>query len=137
MSRRCAPTSSSSPARDWPSIEVLPATEAYVARIAEVGRSWSGGLVAHHYVRYLGDLSGGQILGRAIARVYDLPERTGTSAYFFEEIASPKGFKEEYRAALDALPWDAEERARVADEANVAFHCNAELFHQLSATRVG
>lgn len=120
---------------DWEAIEVLPATVAYADRIREVA-TWSGGLLAHHYVRYLGDLSGGQIIGRAIARIYELPDGAGTSAYSFAEIASPKAFKEHYRAQLDALPWDADERARVAVEANVAFQCNSELFRELSAPRV-
>jgi heme oxygenase (biliverdin-producing, ferredoxin) len=123
--------------REWDSIEVLPATDAYCERIREVSATSSGGLLAHHYVRYLGDLSGGQILGRAIARVYELPDHLGTSAYFFDEIASPKAFKESYRAHLDAVPWDADERARVALEANVAFTCNTSLFRDLTSSRVG
>ncbi|HRE02054.1 MAG TPA: biliverdin-producing heme oxygenase, partial [Ilumatobacteraceae bacterium] len=35
------------------------ATLAFVARLEEVGSTWPGGYIAHHYVRYLGDLSGG------------------------------------------------------------------------------
>ena len=123
--------------REWEAIEVLPSTEAYCARIRDVAATSSGGLLAHHYVRYLGDLSGGQILGRAIARVYELPDGLGTSAYFFAEITSPKAFKETYRTQLDALPWDDAARARVAGEAIVAFSCNTAVFHELSSTRVG
>ena len=122
--------------REWRAIEVLPATDAYCERILEVSARSSGGLVAHHYVRYLGDLSGGQVLGRAIARVYDLPDHLGTSAYHFEAIDSPKAFKESYRANLDALPWSTEQRAVAALEANVAFECNTALFRDLSASRV-
>ena len=117
-------------------VAVLPSTAAYCDRIRVASAASSGGLVAHHYVRYLGDLSGGQVLGRAIARVYDLPDGAGTTAYHFDEIESPKAFKDAYRAHLDALPWGADERARVATEANVAFACNAALFAELTATRV-
>ena len=45
---------------------VQPATVAYVDRLHEVAGSWAGGFVAHHYVRYLGDLSGGQVVGRRV-----------------------------------------------------------------------
>jgi heme oxygenase len=114
---------------------VLPETTAYAERIREVGTASSGGLLAHHYVRYLGDLSGGQILGRIVARVYELPDGLGTSAYHFAEIESPKRFKDAYRAAVDALPWSDAERARVVDEAVVAFQCNRAIFEALEALR--
>ncbi|MDP2014758.1 MAG: biliverdin-producing heme oxygenase, partial [Actinomycetota bacterium] len=42
------------------------ATRAYANRIAEVAQSWPLGLLAHHYTRYMGDLSGGRILGSAL-----------------------------------------------------------------------
>jgi heme oxygenase len=117
---------------DWSAqIETLPATEAYCERI-RASAAWNGGIVAHHYVRYLGDLSGGQFLGRVVARVYDLPDGLGTSLYRFDDIASPKAFKEAYRAHLDAAPWDTVERARIVDEANAAFACNSAIFSALS-----
>jgi len=120
---------------DWADeIPTVPATDAYGARIREVA-DWSGGLLAHHYVRYMGDLSGGQILGRVVARVYELPDGFGTAAYRFEDIDSPKRFKDDYRVALDELAWDAEERDRVAAEAVVAFDCNTAIFRELEATR--
>lgn len=45
-----------------------PAAEAYRARIAAA--SWGGALVAHHYTRYLGDLSGGQAIGKVLNRTF-------------------------------------------------------------------
>ncbi|HEX5588235.1 MAG TPA: biliverdin-producing heme oxygenase [Acidimicrobiia bacterium] len=118
---------------DWAEqIETVHATDAYCARI-RTSAEWNGGLVAHHYVRYLGDLSGGQFLGRVVARVYDLPDGHGTSLYRFDDIASPKAFKELYRAQLDAAPWTTDERARIVDEANAAFACNSAIFTAMSA----
>ena len=121
---------------DWRDLALVAATDEYCDRMRATCFDWSGGLVAHHYVRYLGDLSGGQILGRVVARVYELPDGLGTSAYRFEEIDSPKRFKDEYRARLDALPWDTDERERVAHEAVHAFTNNTAIFHDLHATRV-
>lgn len=117
-------------------ISLVPATNEYCERLRATCFDWSGGLVAHHYVRYLGDLSGGQIVGRVIARVYELPDGLGTAAYRFDGIESPKRFKDEYRARLDALPWSPEERERVAAEAVEAFARNTAVFRDLHATRV-
>ncbi|MET0895654.1 MAG: biliverdin-producing heme oxygenase [Acidimicrobiia bacterium] len=115
---------------------VLNSTEEYCDRLRNVCVEWPGGLVAHHYVRYLGDLSGGQFLGRVIARVYDLPDGAGTKMYRFAEIDSPKRFKDDYRDQLDAVPWDATERALVVDEANRAFAFNTAIFSELTRTRL-
>jgi heme oxygenase len=117
-------------------LATLPATEAYCERMRARCFDWSGGLLAHHYVRYLGDLSGGQILGRVVTRVYELPDGRGSSAYRFEAIASPKRFKDRYRAHLDALPWDADERERVVAEAVDAFGYNTAVFDELCATHL-
>ncbi len=114
---------------------LVPATIDYCDRVREIGATWTGGLLAHHYVRYLGDLSGGQILGRVIQRVYELPDGLGTAAYRFEHIDSPKRFKDEYRDALDRVPFDDDERARIVAEANRAFAHNTAMFEELSAAR--
>ena len=104
----------------------LPATQAYVDRLHEIA-NWPGGYLAHHYTRYLGDLSGGQIIRTMLQRHYGLGEE-GIAFYRFPEITKPKVFKDEYRAALDAVPFDEAERERVLEEANVAFRCNEAMF---------
>ena len=80
----------------------------------EAAAEWGGLLVAHHYTRYLGDLSGGQAIGRILDREFELGGR-GISFYAFPEIPKPKPYKDAYRARLDALGTDAEEKARVVD----------------------
>ncbi|MEH3034681.1 MAG: biliverdin-producing heme oxygenase [Aeromicrobium erythreum] len=107
------------------------ATDAYVARI-EATRAWGGLYVAHHYTRYLGDLSGGQVIGRALTREYDLAPGEGIAFYRFEAVPKPKPYKDAYRAALDALPLDTTQRDRVLDEVRVVFGLNGALFAELS-----
>ncbi|WP_394279531.1 heme oxygenase (biliverdin-producing) [Microbacterium sp.] len=117
---------------DWRErIAPLPTTERYVARIREVGATWPGGFVAHHYTRYLGDLSGGLFIGRLMARQFGF-ETKGVAFYTFEEIADPAAFKEDYRRRLDAVPWDAAERERVIDEVLRAYQYNTDLFIDLA-----
>ena len=49
-------------------------------------------LLAHAYVRYLGDLSGGQTIRHILAKAYGLDEAAGTgvSFYAFKELRSAK-----------------------------------------------
>lgn len=110
--------------------EASPATAAYVARIL-ASSSWGGLFVAHHYTRYLGDLSGGQAIGRILTREFDLVGE-GVAFYGFAEVPKPKLYKDAYRARLDALPFDAEQRGRVLDEVKVVFGLNGALFAELS-----
>lgn len=108
---------------------VLPATRRYAERIAEVAAAWPGGFVAHHYTRYLGDLSGGLHIGR----VLDRQLAGGTDFYRFPGIANPKRFKDGYRAALDTAPWDEDERARIVAEVARSYASNQAVFAELQA----
>jgi heme oxygenase len=108
-----------------------PATDAYVARIADVCTAWPGGFVAHHYVRYLGDLSGGQLIRRILARHYDITDGAGLSFYVFDQLDNGVEFKKAYRARLDDAPWDDAEKSRIVDEARRAFEHNIALFASL------
>jgi heme oxygenase len=107
----------------------------YVDRIEKVGATWPGGFVAHHYTRYLGDLSGGQFIGRLMARRFGF-ETNGIGFYLFQDIADPRAFKEVYRDQLDAAPWDAAEKERVIDEVLLAYRLNTELFDDLARAKV-
>lgn len=120
---------------DWrESITPLPTTQRYVDRIRAVGTVWAGGFVAHHYTRYLGDLSGGLFIGRLMQRRFGF-DTNGIGFYLFAEIADPKAFKEVYREQLDAAPWDAAEQERVIDEVLVAYRFNTELFEDLATAK--
>ncbi len=87
-----------------------PSTQRYCERMREVCFNWPGGFVAHHYTRYLGDLSGGQFLARAIERHLGLDTRTGTAFYDFSAVGDLHAFKAAYRERLDAAPWSATSR---------------------------
>lgn len=108
---------------------VLPATEAYIATLREHAHR-PAALVAHHYVRYLGDLSGGQVIGRLVQRHY-AADPAGLTFYTFD-IDRPKRYKDDYRATLDVLPLDDSERDEALSTARKAFAMNADLFAQLS-----
>jgi len=120
---------------DWrETITPLPTTQAYVDRINRVGATWPGGFVAHHYTRYLGDLSGGQFIGKLMARRFGF-ETNGIGFYIFGDIADPQAFKEVYREQLDAVPWDDDEKERVIEEVLLAYRFNTELFEDLARAK--
>jgi heme oxygenase len=120
---------------DWTRrIEPLPATTAYCDRIRAVCFDRPEAFVAHHYTRYLGDLSGGQHIGRVVRRVYDLDDGRGASFFTFDRIPDAKAFKDAYRARLDAAPWSADEHDVVITEIRTAYRLNRELLAGLDAT---
>lgn len=115
-------------------VRVLPATEAYVRRLEQTGGSLPL-YAAHAYTRYLGDLSGGQIIKRMLQRHYGFTA-DGIAFYDFPEIHRLKPFKDVYRERLDALELDDEARATVVEEARHAFRLNAAVFGELGAVHV-
>jgi heme oxygenase len=115
-------------------IEPLPTTRRYVSRIDEVAGDWPGGFVAHHYTRYLGDLSGGQIIRTLMQRQFGF-ETNGVGFYLFDQIAKPREFKDRYREQLDAVGWDEHECGRVIDEVALAYRFNTDLFSDLARSR--
>ncbi|MDQ1205006.1 heme oxygenase (biliverdin-producing) [Microbacterium sp. SORGH_AS_0862] len=120
---------------DWRErIEPLPTTRRYVDRINQVGATWPGGFVAHHYTRYLGDLSGGLFIGKLMQRRFGF-DTNGIGFYIFADIADPKEFKEHYRVQLDSAPWDEAEKERVIDEVLLAYRFNTELFEDLARAK--
>ncbi len=111
-----------------------PATAAYVARLQHLADRRPDLLSAHSYVRYLGDLSGGQILKGITVRALRLPPGAGVDFYEFPLIPDHAAFKTAYRAALDSLPLTPESQAEIIAEANLAFQLNIALFNELSGS---
>jgi heme oxygenase len=110
-------------------IEPLPATIAYITRLEEVASN-SALFVAHHYLRYLGDLSGGQIIRVMVQRHYGIPDE-GLNFLIFPEVPKPKPFKDAYRVALEEAEWTAEDRDAFIAEVDRAYGLNFDLFMQL------
>lgn len=117
-------------------IKLSSAGEAYVNRIREISATEPEMLVAHSYTRYLGDLSGGQILKNIAVTAMNLTDGNGTAFYEFEDIPDEKGFKNKYRQTLDELPIDDATGDKIVEEANAAFGMNMKMFQELEGNLI-
>lgn len=106
--------------QEWPSL--LPAGARYAARAARAAEGDGTLLIAHAYVRTLGDLSGGQMLGRLLARTLALPPEA-LNFYDFSAVADIPATKAAWRSALDAVAAP----GQLLHEAQVAFRLNISL----------
>jgi heme oxygenase len=83
-----------------PDLPLLPAGERYRAEIRAAADRAPERLVGHAYVRYFGDLSGGQTLKRVLGRTLGLGPAE-LQLYAFPEIADQGRFKQHLKEALD------------------------------------
>lgn len=102
----------------------------YVVRLDELARTDPRALVAHAYVRYLGDLSGGQLVRSVIASNLGLANESGLAFYRFS--GDTKVLAQRLRAGLDSIALTPEEQLRLVDEVKFAFRLHIELFEQLA-----
>jgi heme oxygenase len=118
---------------DAPAAGPLSSTRAYTDRIRRVAGS-EPRLLAHHYVRYLGDLSGGQIIATLMRKHYGVADDALTF-YAFDGLASKGGFKTTYRRLLDELLADPAFYAEMLDETRRAYEANRRIFAELGSER--
>jgi heme oxygenase (biliverdin-producing, ferredoxin) len=105
---------------------VLSAAAKYVQAIEAASAGDGARLIAHAYTRYLGDLSGGQIVKRLLARSLSLPA-SALSFYEFPAIADVTRFKSEYRAAIDRGGDKSDDFDGIVEEGALAFLLNIQL----------
>ena len=108
-----------------------PAATVYVARLHALALNDPVRLLAHAYLRYLGDLHGGQMLARMIRQQYALAGPEGTAFYAFGEPAQVEALKRDFRAGLDALALPPLQADAFVAEACEAFRLHQQLFDEL------
>ncbi len=122
---------------DGAALPLLGSGQRYAERIAEAGRNGGALLVAHAYVRYLGDLNGGQILKRLLGRHLGLgPE---SLAFYDFPGADASVLAEDYRTAIDAAGAAIDPVGPVIEEACSAFRLTIALSEEVrdEALRTG
>ena len=110
-------------------LPIVPAATAYSRHLDAIGAAEHHLLAAHAYVRYLGDLAGGQQLSGIVARSLRLTGAAGTAFYAFGTPADVQRLIRSFRSALNE---SGQSHARhVVDEAKRAFQMHGQLFAEL------
>lgn len=107
-------------------VPLLPAGEAYARRVEQAAEGDGARLIAHAYARYLGDLSGGLILQRLLAKSLAL-QPGQLSMYDFPRFSDLAALKSGYREALDRAALHVADPDAVVEEGAVAFSHNIAL----------
>lgn len=114
-------------------LAVVPATQAYVARLHGLAARAPHLLPAHAYVRYLGDLYGGQVLSRLVRQQFQLEPGRGTAFYEFGPAEQVERLRADFRTALDAWPLTPAQQAEFIEEACEGFRLHRQMFEQIHA----
>jgi len=107
-------------------IPLLAAGTAYAERIARAAEGDGALLIAHAYTRYLGDLSGGQILRRLLTQSLAL-RSAQLSFYDFPNCPDLDALKATYRNALNSAGAHAADAEAIVEEGAFAFSLNIAL----------
>lgn len=118
---------------------MTPAVQEYVQALKDACEKSPALLIAHSYSRYLGDLSGGQILSKRLKKhVLRLDENDsswdtteGLNFYYFNNLGNQTDFKNFYRERLNAAKVDQQTRDLIVSEAVHSFELNIQLFDEI------
>lgn len=109
-------------------VVVLDATRVYVERLQALSDDGDPRLLAHVYTRYLGDLHGGQLMSRLVARCY--PGQR-CDFYDFGDGGQVLRLRNALRASLAGAPLGAAQCEQVVVEACWSFEQHERLFEAL------
>ncbi len=114
-------------------LPLMPATSDQVVRIRQLVDEAPERLLAHAYVRYLGDLSGGQILRQIVANSAGRGAQAALSFYDFGDADTAQSLARSFRAAMVQVPTSDRQEDEVVDEAKLAFEWHLRLFNELAS----
>ncbi|CAO3610507.1 unnamed protein product [Cunninghamella blakesleeana] len=119
---------------------ITPAVQQYLNAMDKACEKEPSLLIAHSYSRYLGDLSGGQILAKRLKKsILHLDEKDSSSwetkeglkFYHFDQLGNQAEFKDFYRQRLNGAQVNAEQRDLIVKEAVHSFELNIALFDEI------
>lgn len=113
-----------------------PSAAAYRDRLDQLHGEEAHRLLAHLYVRYLGDLHGGQVLRPLVQGQFALQGAEGTRFYDFGDDDQVLRLRAELRRTLAAARLTERQVDEVVEEAVWAFAAHCELFEQLAEEAV-
>ena len=118
---------------DWAdSIALTSAASQYVRHLHVLATRAPLLLGAHAYVRYLGDLSGGQMLTRVVTKSLGLQPNQGVHFYDFGNAEEAAKLAGKFRSGLDLMTDNEANAQAIVDEACAAFARHQTLFEELA-----
>ncbi len=118
---------------DWAgTLPMLPEGELYASRMLHAAAGDGTALIGHAYTRYLGDLSGAQVLKRSLMCAPGLQPDMLTF-FDFPAIADLPAYRNVFRDALDAAASDIPDTELVLSEAVQAFQHNIDISEAVQA----
>lgn len=120
--------------QDWRDSWPEPAcASAYALRLTELSQSAPALLTAHAYLRYLGDLHGGQMLAGRVGKRFALQGGQGTAFYAFAEgdLQALEKLKQDFRTGLDAMEFSSEQTDAIVAEACEGFRLHGRMFEEI------
>lgn len=106
----------------------------YAERVRDAAHRYPERLLAHAYVRYLGDLNGGQVLARLVAEQLELHAPAGVAFYDFGAVGPPRALAERMREGLQEAGRHLQDPEDVLREAEEAFRLNIRLSEAVVST---
>ncbi len=107
-------------------LPLMQSTQRYRASIDMAAEHSPAALLGHYYVRYLGDLNGGAVLGRLLGGALKLGPSV-LQFYAFPEIDDIAAYRADYREALGALSLSPAEQKDAIEAARSAFEFNIQI----------
>ena len=119
---------------DWSRLPLAPAAQQYALHLHTLADERPLCLAAHAYVRYLGDLNGGQVLRRVVAERLTLAPGEAVGFYDFGTVSEVTRLSQQFRGALEGLAADEDQADALVLEACNGFRRHKHLFEQLAPT---
>ncbi len=114
----------------WTELPILASARSYLAHIERLHATQPSALIGHIYVRYLGDMNGGQVLERLLKRALDLPP-VAYRFYRFPAIDDLSAFCREYRARFNRLGLTPAQDRKIIETAVKGFEFNIALSNEV------
>ena len=109
--------------------------EEYRAHLTSLGQYQPHRLIAHAYLRYLGDLFGGMMIGRRLKDKFEgkLNFYDFNALCDLYQLKTPTSFASAFRKILDNLPLSPGQQKDILDEVQAGYKMHGEMFKQLKA----
>ena len=118
--------------KDWQNLPLLQSSLAYSNHIDYLRQHDPISLLGHIYVRYLGDMNGGQVLHRLLSETLELPHEA-LNFYQYPAIHEIVSFRQGYRSLFNSVKLNAPQRRKVIETAIKAFEFNINLSEDIKA----